>query len=170
MKHTLAVLVQNRPGVLSRVAALFSRRGYNIESIAVGATENPQISRMTIVVDGETCNVETIAKNLHKLVEVLKVTDLTQDSMIDRELAMVKVTADQTNRFDILQIVNIFRAHIVDVCEHSVIVEVTGDAGKVDAMVKLLEPYGIKEIVRTGCIAMARGHRLPTATRPSEIA
>lgn len=170
MKHTLAVLVQNRPGVLSRVAALFSRRGYNIESIAVGATENPQISRMTIVVDGEQVNVETIAKNLHKLVEVLKVTDLTQDSMIDRELALIKVATDSTNRFEILQIVNIFRARIVDVCEQSVIVEVTGDAAKVDAIVNLLEPFGIKEIARTGCIAMARGHRPMSSVQPREIA
>lgn len=169
MKHTLSVTVQNQPGVLSRVAGLFSRRGYNIESIAVGTTENPELSRMIIVVDGKTCNVESIIKNLHKLIEVLKVQDLTEESMIDRELALVKVKADATSRSEILQIVQIFRANVVDVSEHSVVIELTGDEGKVDAMLNLLEPFGIKELVRTGVVAMARGNRAATTGVRSRI-
>lgn len=157
MKHTLSILVQNRAGVLSRVAGLFSRRGYNIESIAVGETEDPEVSRMTIVVDGDQGDVEQITKNVHKLIEVLKVSDLTHDDMVDRELALIKVTADTHNRSEILQVVDIFRAKIVDVAERSVIVEVTGDEGKVNAMIRMLRPYGIKELVRTGKIAMSRG-------------
>lgn len=159
MKHTLSILVENQPGVLARVAGLFMRRGYNIESIAVGTTEDPNISRMTIVVDGDKREVEQITKNVHKLIEVIKVTDLTDEKMVDRELALIKVSADASNRSEILQIVDIFRAKIVDVSDRSVIVEVTGDEGKVDAMVGMLRPHGIKELVRTGKIAMARGAR-----------
>lgn len=165
MKHTLSILVQNKAGVLARVAGLFSRRGYNIESIAVGSTDDPGISRMTIVVDGDQREVEQITKHVHKLIEVLKVTDLTHEPMVDRELALVKVTTDSHNRSEILQIVDIFRAKIVDVSERSVIVEVTGDEGKVDAMVRLLRPFGIKEIVRTGKVAMGRGSRSEPALR-----
>lgn len=157
MKHTLSILVYNRSGVLARVSGLFSRRGYNIESIAVGITEDPEISRMTIVVDGDENIVEQIIKNVHKLIDVLKVSDITTEDVVDRELALVKVTADATNRSEILQVVDIFRARIVDVNERSVIVEITGDEGKVDAMVQLLRPYGIKELARTGKIAMMRG-------------
>lgn len=163
MKHTLSVLVRNRSGVLSRVAGLFSRRGYNIESIAVGTTEDPEISRMTIVVEGTEANVEQICKNLYKLIDVLKVTDLTHEPMVDRELALIKVTAEAGNRAEIVQIVNIFRAQIVDVNERSVVVEVTGDESKVDAMIQLLRPYGIKEMVRTGRVALARGVRSVSA-------
>lgn len=159
MRHTLAILVANQPGVLARVAGLFMRRGYNIESIAVGETEDPSISRMTIVVNGDKRAVEQITKNVHKLIEVIKVTDLTEESMIDRELALIKVNADSGNRSEILQIVDIFRAKIVDVSERSVVVEVTGDQGKVDAMVRMLRPHGIRELVRTGKVAMARGTR-----------
>lgn len=166
MKHTLAILVQNRPGVLTRVAGLFARRGYNIESIAVGTTEEPSISRMTIVVDGDENIVEQITKNVHKLIDVLKVSDLTYDDMVDRELALVKVHADSNNRSEILQIVDIFRARIVDVAERSVMVEVTGDTGKVEAMVNLLAPFGIKELVRTGKVAMARGSKAGGAQTP----
>lgn len=157
MKHTLAILVENHPGVLARVAGLFMRRGYNIESITVGATEDPGVSRMTIVVEGDKRAVEQITKNVHKLIEVLKVTDLTEEKMVDRELALIKVTSDAGNRSEILHIVDIFRAKIVDVSERSVIVEVTGDEGKVDAMIRMLRPHGIKELVRTGKVAMARG-------------
>ena len=163
MKHTISILVENQPGVLARVAGLFSRRGYNIESIAVGATEDPGISRMTIVVDGDKCNVEQITKNVHKLIEVLKVSDLTFDDMVARELALIKVTADAANRSEILQIVDIFRAKIIDVSERSVIVEVTGDERKVEAMIRMLRPFGIKELARTGQVAMARG------TKPEQI-
>ena len=165
MKHTLSVLVENHPGVLARVAGLFMRRGYNIESIAVGATEDPGVSRMTIVVDGDKRSVEQITKNVHKLIEVIKVSDLTDEKMVDRELALIKVTADAANRSEILHIVDIFRAKIVDVSERSVIVEVTGDEGKVDAMVRMLRPHGIKELVRTGKVAMARGARSEVAAR-----
>jgi acetolactate synthase-1/3 small subunit len=165
VKHTISILVHNRSGVLARVAGLFSRRGYNIDSIAVGITEDPDISRMTIVVDGDEHIVEQITKNVHKLIDVLKVSDITTDDVVDRELALIKVTADSTNRSEILQIVDIFRAHIVDVSERSVIVEVTGDGGKVEAMIQLLAPYGIKELARTGKIAMVRGpkpQRIPS--------
>lgn len=164
MKHTLSILVQNQAGVLSRVAALFTRRGYNIESIAVGATDDPLVARMTIVVEGDRREVEQITKNVHKLIEVLKVTDLTYEDMVDRELALIKVTADSHNRSEIMQIVDIFRAKIVDVSERSVIVEVTGDEGKVEAMIGMLRPHGIKELARTGKIAMARG------TKPEPVA
>ncbi len=157
MKHTLSLIVYNQAGVLTRVAGLFSRRGYNIESIAVGVTEDPEVSRMTIVVDGDENIVEQIIKNVHKLIDVLKVSDISNENCVDRELALIKVTADADNRSQILQIVDIFRARIVDVNEQSVIVEVTGDEGKVDAIVALLRPYGIKEIARTGKIAMVRG-------------
>jgi acetolactate synthase-1/3 small subunit len=157
VKHTLSILVHNRSGVLVRVAGLFSRRGYNIESIAVGVTEDPEISRMTIVVEGDETIVEQITKNVHKLIDVLRVSNITSEDVVDRELALIKVTADASNRSEILQIVDIFRARIVDVSEHSVIVEVTGDEGKVDAMVQLLHPYGIKELARTGKIALVRG-------------
>jgi len=160
VKHTLSILVQNQPGVLSRVAGLFTRRGYNIESIAVGQTEDPAISRMTIVVDGDRREVEQISKNLHKLIDVLKVTDLTYEDHVGRELALIKVTADSHNRSEILQIVDIFRAKIVDVSEKSVIVEVTGDEAKIDAMIRMLKSHGIKELARTGKIALARGTRL----------
>lgn len=165
MRHTLSVLVANQPGVLARVAALFMRRGYNIESIAVGETEDPAVSRMTIVVNGDKRAVEQITKNVHKLIEVLKVTDLTEESMIDRELALIKVSADSGNRSEILQIVDIFRAKIVDVSERTVVVEVTGDEGKVDAMIRMLRPYGIRELVRTGKVAMARGGRAESPVR-----
>lgn len=168
MKHTLSVLVQNNPGVLSRVAGLFSRRGYNIESIAVGATEDPRISRMTIVIDGDSHEVEQITKNVHKLIEVLKVSDLTHDDMVDRELALIKVSTDAANRAEILHIVDIFRAKIVDVSERSVIVEVTGDEGKVDAIIRLLRPHGIRELVRTGKVAMSRGSRTDTYPRKAD--
>lgn len=171
MKHTLSVTVQNKPGVLSRVAGLFSRRGYNIESIAVGETENPELARMVIVVDGEKCNIESIIKNLHKLIDVLKVQDLTHESMVERELVLIKVKADATTRTEILQIVQIFRANVVDVGEHSLVIELTGDEGKVRAMLNLLQPFGIIELVRTGVIAMARGNRASTAgVRSSRIA
>lgn len=170
MKHTLSILVQNRPGVLARVAGLFSRRGYNIESIAVGTTEDPQVSRMIIVVDADPRVVELIAKNVHKLVDVLKVQDLTNEPMIDRELVLIKVNATSSTRSEIMQIVDIFRAHIVDVSDQSLVVEATGDEGKIDAIEDLLRPFGIREMVRTGKVAMARGTRGATHQRPRVIA
>jgi acetolactate synthase-1/3 small subunit len=157
MKHTLAVLVENKAGVLSRVASLFSRRGYNIDSLAVGVTEDPEISRMTIVVRGDDHVLEQVTKQLNKLVDVIKVSDIGGDDTVERELALIKVSSDVDTRAEIIQIANIFRARIVDVAPKSMTVEVTGDEGKVDAIEKLLRQFGIKEMVRTGKIALVRG-------------
>jgi acetolactate synthase-1/3 small subunit len=160
MKHTVSVLVQNKPGVLARTAGLFSRRGYNIESLTVGVTENEAVSRMTIVVTGDDTVVEQVTKQLNKLIEVIKVSDLTKESYVNRELVLIKVTADSSNRAEIMQIVNIFRARIVDVAPKSLIIEVTGDGGKLDALVGMLKQFGIKEIVRTGTLALGRGPKV----------
>jgi len=160
MKHTVSVLVQNKPGVLARTSGLFSRRGYNIESLTVGVTENEAISRMTIVVAGDDTVVEQVTKQLNKLIEVIKVSDLTKESYVDRELVLIKVTADSSNRAEIMQIVNIFRARIVDVAPKSLIIEVTGDEGKLDALISMLKQFGIKEIVRTGTLALGRGPKV----------
>jgi len=160
MKHTVSVLVQNKPGVLARTAGLFSRRGYNIESLTVGVTENEAVSRMPIVVTGDDTGVEPFTKQLNKLIEVIKVSDLTKESYVNRELVLIKVTADSSNRAEIMQIVNIFRARIVDVAPKSLIIEVTGDEGKLDALVGMLKQFGIKEIVRTGTLALGRGPKV----------
>ncbi|GAW92568.1 acetolactate synthase small subunit [Calderihabitans maritimus] len=157
MKHTLAVLVENRPGVLARIAGLFSRRGYNIESLAVGQTENPDIARMTIVVDGDDRVIEQVSKQLHKLIDVIKLSDITEEEYVDRELLLVKVNADPSVRGEIMQIVDIFRARIVDIGRNTLIIEATGDEGKINAIEASLRPFGIKELVRTGKIAMVRG-------------
>jgi len=159
MKHTLAVLVENKAGVLFRVASLFSRRGYNIDSLAVGVTEDPETSRMTIVVHGDDHVLEQVTKQLNKLVDVIKVSDIGGDDTVERELALIKVSADVDTRAEIIQIANIFRARIVDVAPKSMTVEVTGDEGKVDAIEKLLRQFGIKEMVRTGKIALVRGSK-----------
>ena len=159
MKHTLAVLVENKSGVLFRVAALFSRRGYNIDSLAVGVTEDPEISRMTIVVHGDDHVLEQVTKQLNKLVDVIKVSDIGGEEAVERELALIKVSADVDTRAEIIQIANIFRARIVDVAPKSMTVEVTGDEGKVQAIEKLLRQFGIKEMVRTGKIALVRGSK-----------
>ncbi|MDD2438923.1 MAG: acetolactate synthase small subunit [Methanosarcinaceae archaeon] len=157
MKHTLAVLVENRSGVLTRVAGLFSRRGYNIESLAVGVTEDLSVSRMTIVVEGDDNVLEQVTKQLNKLIDVIKVSDIGNDEAVERELALIKVTADVNTRAEIIQIANIFRARIVDVAPKSMTVEVTGDEAKLQAIEKLLRQFGIKEMVRTGKIALSRG-------------
>jgi len=159
MKHTLAVLVENKSGVLSRVASLFSRRGYNIDSLAVGVTEDPDISRITIVVHGDDHVLEQVTKQLNKLIDVIKVSDIGGDEAVERELALIKVAADADTRAEIIQIANIFRARIVDVAPKSMTVEVTGDEGKIQAIEKLLRQFGIKELVRTGKIAMVRGSK-----------
>jgi acetolactate synthase-1/3 small subunit len=156
-KHTLAVIVENRPGVLTRVTTLFRRRGYNIESLAVGETENPSISRITIVVMGDEKVLEQVTKQLYKLVDVIKIVDITDKRSVERELVMIKVRADVNVRAEIVQIVDIFRARIVDIGRTSLIIEVTGDSGKIDAIVESLKPFGIIELVRTGIIAMVRG-------------
>ena len=157
MKHILSVLVENNPGVLTRIAGLFSRRGFNIDSLAVGMTENPLVSRMTIVVEGNERYLEQLNKQLHKLVDVIKINDITRDAYVDRELVLIKVSADAARRAEIMQLVDIFRARIVDVSPKSLTVEITGNDGKVTAFEDSLRPFGIKELVRTGKIALLRG-------------
>lgn len=156
-KHTLAVTVENKPGVLTRVTTLFRRRGYNIDSLTVGTTENPGISRMTIVVEGDDKVIEQVSKQLYKLVDVCKVVDVTQERSVDRELVLIKVKADNNVRAEIVQLVDIFRARIVDIGRNSLIVEATGDKGKIDALEESFRPFGIIELVRTGKVAMVRG-------------
>ncbi|MDO8586466.1 MAG: acetolactate synthase small subunit [Armatimonadota bacterium] len=157
MQHTITVLVENKPGVLARVSGLFARRGFNIESLAVSITDDPTVSRMTIVVSGDNVVLEQISKQLNKLIDVIKVYDYTGESLVERELAMIKVNAEPRNRAELMQIVDIFRAKIIDVSEKSFTVEVTGSVDKVNAIENLLVPYGIQELVRTGKIAMVRG-------------
>lgn len=158
-QHTITVLVDNKPGVLSRVTGLFSRRGYNIESLAVSITENPETSRMTLVVNGDETEVEQITKQLHKLIDVSKVQDYVGIPVIARELALVKVHAAVENRAAILEVIEVFRGRVIDMSEKTIVVELTGGNDKIDAFEKLMEPYGIRELVRTGRIAMARGAR-----------
>lgn len=155
--HTLAVTVENKPGVLTRVATLFRRRGYNIDSLTVGTTENPGISRMTIVVPGDDAVIEQVTKQLYKLVDVIKIIDVTEEKAVDRELVLIKVKADNTVRAEIVQIVDIFRARIVDIGRSSLIIEATGDSAKIDAIEASLRPFGIMELVRTGKVSMVRG-------------
>jgi len=151
--------VENNPGVLARVAGLFSRRGFNIDSLAVGRTENPAVSRMTVVVEGDDHILEQVTKQLHKLVDVIKINDITRDAYVDRELVMIKVRAEASERAEIMQLVDIFRARIVDVGHKTLTIEVTGNEGKINAFEDCLRPFGIKELVRTGKIAMLRGLR-----------
>lgn len=157
MKHTLLVLVENKPGVLARIAGLFSRRGFNIESLAVGITEDPLFSRMTIVVEAEEHLLEQVTKQLHKLINVIKIQDLSPDESVERELSLIKVSANSKNRPEIIEIADIFRAKIIDVGKASLTVEVTGTNEKVKAIEELLEPYGILELARTGKITLTRG-------------
>ncbi len=156
MLHTLTVLVDNHPGVLTRVSGLFSRRGYNIESLTVCQTDNPDVSRMTIVVDGDDWVIEQVTKQLHKLVVVHKISDITREAAVERELALIKVRVRAENRVEILQTTDIFRARVVDMGRNSLTVEATGDRDKIDALVKTLRPYGIVELARTGIVALVR--------------
>ena len=156
MKHIISVLVENHFGVLARVAGLFSARGFNIDSLAVGETEDPTISRMTIVVEGDIKILDQIIKQLNKLIDVLKVKDITADRNVARELVLVKVKCNQKNRAELMQVLSTFRAKVVDVCEGYAIIETTGSEGKEDALLELLSPYGIIEVVRTGLIALGR--------------
>jgi len=156
-KHTLSVLVENRPGVLTRVAGLFARRGYNIDSLAVGRTENPAVSRMTIVVEGDEYVIEQVTKQLEKLVEVIEVSDITKKEHVERELILIKVKAEPSVRGEIMQIVDIFRARVVDIGKDTLIIEATGDIGKINAIESSMKPFGILEVVRTGKVAMLRG-------------
>lgn len=158
-KHVLSVLVENHSGVLSRISGLFSRRGYNIDSLSVGETEDPKVSRMTIVADADEYTLEQIKKQLNKLIDVIKVIELKEETSIYRELAMIKIKASKANRAEIIEIANIFRAHIVDVSNDSLIIEATGDQGKISALCNMLEPYGIKEVIRTGLTALQRGEK-----------
>ena len=162
-QHTITVLVENQAGVLARVAGLFARRSFNIESLAVSVTDKPEISRMTIVVGGDHRVLEQITKQLNKLVEVIKVVDYTETAAIERELVLIKVNAEPKDRAEIMQIVEIFRGRIIDMSEKTFIIEVTGSTDKMDKITMLLEAYGIRELVRTGIIAMARGAK--TASR-----
>ena len=165
-KHTIAVLVENRFGVLSRVAGLFSARGYNIESLSVGETLDPTVSRMTLVVRGDAFVIEQVIKQLHKLIDVIKVTDLTEENHVEREMILLKVNAEPTSRAEILRIADIFRAKVVDVTPATYTLEATGDESKVTAIVELLRPFGIQELVRTGKVAIARGAK--TRSRRAE--
>jgi acetolactate synthase-1/3 small subunit len=159
-KHTLSVLVENKPGVLARITALFSRRGFNIDSLAVGVTEHPEISRITIVVNViEDLPLEQVTKQLNKLVNVLKIVELEPGSAVQRELVLVKVRADNESRSQIVEIVQLFRAKTVDVSPEAVTIEATGGSDKLEAMLKMLEPFGIKELVQSGTIAVGRGSR-----------
>ncbi|MCU0631493.1 MAG: acetolactate synthase small subunit [Methanolinea sp.] len=164
--HTLSVLVENRPGVLSRVTGLFSRRGFNIESLAVGVCEEPEMSRITIVCIGDDAQIEQVMKQLNKLIDVIKVSDITENDRVERELALVKVTAEPgSSRAEIMQIASIFRAQIIDVGTRTVVLSITGDTEKIDALEKLLRQYGVKELVRTGKIAILRGAKTVKSTK-----
>jgi acetolactate synthase-1/3 small subunit len=158
-QHTITVLVDNKPGVLARVSGLFARRGYNIESLTVSITENPEVSRMTIVVGGDTDILEQITKQLHKLIDTLKVVDYLDIPMLERELALIKVSADPGQRAELMQLVEIFRGRVIDVAEKTFVIEVTGSGDKIDAFEKQMEGFGVRELVRTGRIAMMRGPR-----------
>ena len=158
-RHTLAVLVENKPGVLTRVAALFARRAFNIKSLAVGETEHPENSRMTIIVDADSAPIEQVVKQLNKLINVLKVVELEPEDSVERRLLLMKVQADETRRTSVLQIVDLFRAHIVDVQPESVVIESVGSLPKLEALLRALEPYGVTELVQSGAVAIGRGSR-----------
>ena len=158
-RHTLSVLVENKPGVLARVASLFSRRGFNIDSLAVGPTEHEEISRMTIVVNVEELPLEQVTKQLNKLVNVIKIVELDPSASVQRELLLVKVKADLETRSHVLETVQLFRAKVVDVASDTVTIEATGTSDKLDALIRVLEPFGIKELVQSGMVAVGRGSR-----------
>ena len=164
--HTITALVQDRPGVLTRIASMFRRRGFNIASLAVGKSEQPQLSRMTFVVDSDSDDiVEQVTKQLHKIIEVVKVSDLSKEDIVARELALVKVRAQTASaRSEIIQVVELFRAKIVDVASDSVAIEVTGDEDKIESILTLLRGFGIVEVMRTGRVAMVRGKKAPLKT------
>jgi acetolactate synthase I/III small subunit len=159
MQHTLSVLVENKPGVLTRVTSLFARRGFNIDSLAVGVTEDPTLSRITLVVSAADTPIEQITKQIYKLIDVIKVQDLDPQESIERELVLFKVNAAPERRHEVIEVANVFRAKIVDVGRNSLTIEVTGTGDKIDAIEDLLRAYGIKEVARTGRIALSRGGR-----------
>jgi acetolactate synthase-1/3 small subunit len=158
-KHTLSVLVENKPGVLARIAALFSRRGFNIDSLAVGPTEHPEISRMTVVVDVDALPLEQVTKQLNKLIEVLKVVELEPTASVQREILLVKVRTEVHSRSHVLETVQLFRAKVVDVASDTLTIEVTGNRDKLAAFLEVIEPFGVKELVQSGMVAIGRGTR-----------
>jgi acetolactate synthase-1/3 small subunit len=168
--HTLSVLVENKPGVLARIAGLFSRRGFNIDSLAVGPTEHPEISRMTIAVNVEGNPLEQVTKQLNKLINVIKIVELEPATSVQRELLLVKVRADADSRSHVLETVQLFRAKVIDVSTDSVTIEATGSADKLDALLRMLEPFGVRELVQSGMVAIGRGPRSITdrSLRPVE--
>jgi acetolactate synthase-1/3 small subunit len=169
-KHTLIALVEDSPGVLNRIASLFRRRGYNIESLTVGGSEQPGVSRMTIVVDGTNTDIDQVEKQLYKLIPVLKVSEVEDEAAIERELALIKVNATAATRSEIMQIVDIFRAQIVDVATDTLIVQVVGEEDKIEALINLLRPFGVREMVRSGRVAMSRGIRKPLQVADDAVA
>ncbi len=172
IQHTVVAIVEDKPGVLMRVASLFRRRGFNIESLTVGHSEERGLSRMTLVVDGSSAPIEQVEKQLYKLIDVVKVSDLSNEDMFARELALIKVRCNNVNRHELLDIANVFRADVVDIASNSLILQVVGDEDKVDGLVKMLEPYGIRELTRTGRVAMVRGAKTTTVheQEPEKIA
>ncbi|MFN8086550.1 MULTISPECIES: acetolactate synthase small subunit [unclassified Microbacterium] len=156
-KHVLSLLVEDKPGLLTRVAGLFARRGFNIESLAVGVTEVPGLSRITVVVDVEGLPLEQVTKQLNKLVNVIKIVELEQTASVQREHMLIKVRADNQTRSNVIEVVNLFRASVVDYATDALVIEVTGDRGKVDAILRALEPFGIKELAQSGMVAIGRG-------------
>jgi acetolactate synthase-1/3 small subunit len=168
--HTLSVLVENKPGVLARISSLFARRGFNIDSLAVGPTEHPEISRMTIAVNVEDNPLEQVTKQLNKLVNVIKIVELEPSTSVQRELVLVKVKADLENRSHVLETVQLFRAKVIDVSTDAVTIEATGSADKLEALLRMLEPFGVKELVQSGMVAIGRGPRSITdrSLRPVE--
>ncbi len=161
MQHILIALVEDTPGVLNRVSSLFRRRAFNIDSLTVGRTDKPGISRMTIVMDSDSAGAERVTSYLYKLINVIQIEDVTSRPAVNRDLAMIKVAVSQTNRTEIIQLVDVFRARIVDVANDSLIIEITGDEEKIDGFVEVLRPYGIIEMVRTGMVTMLRGAVTP---------
>ena len=159
MKHTIAVLVENKFGVLARISGLFSARGFNIDSLAVGETEDPAVSRMTIVVQGDDRTLEQVKKQLNRLIDVISVQDLPENTFIDRELILIKVNIDSHTRAQIIEIAEMLKAEMVDVAPKSITIEVTGDQAKIKSALELLKPFGIKDLVRTGRVAMAKGDK-----------
>ncbi len=158
-RHTLSVLVENKPGVLTRVAGLFARRSFNIHSLAVGPTEHDDVSRITVVVDVADLPLEQVTKQLNKLVHVIKIVELERDASVQRELLLVKVKADLAQRTHVLEVVSLFRAHVVDVAPDAVVIEAIGSPGKLDALLAALEPFGVREIVQSGTVGIGRGPR-----------
>jgi hypothetical protein len=159
MMHTLAVLVENKPGVLTRVSGLFARRSFNIKSLAVGETEQPGISRMTIIVEADSAPIEQVKRQLNKLINVLKIVELHPEESVERRLLMMKVRADECRRTGVLQVVDLFRAHVVDVQPESVVIESIGSLPKLEALLRAMEPYGVIELVQSGAVAIGRGEQ-----------